>query len=111
MELFKKIKDMADIPKIMNWEAFEYEPSKEDPKIMQGYCFLCEESDATKNVKFNTENKVFYCFKCHKGGDVITYVALRNKCSIIDAARWINGRYRLGIPEHEFDDLAKVKTA
>jgi DNA primase len=110
IELFKQIKEAADIPRIMKWDIFEYRPLENESPMMEGFCKFCHgEPTEERTVKYNPENKVWYCFKCHKGGDIITYVALSKKCSPIDAAKWINSTHNLNIPQEKFDELLAVK--
>lgn len=37
-------------------------------------CPFCGEKE--RSLRINTEKKIFYCFKCQKGGDCITFLCL-----------------------------------
>ncbi len=45
----------------------------------------------TKEIKIG--NRLFYCFKCHIGGDIITIICFQKKCSQIEAVKFLIDEY------------------
>ncbi len=48
-------------------------------------CPLCE----SKNFKYSENKKVFYCFECHRGGDILVVLCHINKCSMKEAVSFL----------------------
>ena len=42
--------------------------------------------------------EIFYCFGCHVGGDVIAFIARKEQCSQIEAAKHLIERYQIELP-------------
>lgn len=51
-----------------------------------------------RNCKLWPDDRGFFCYVCHAGGDVIRLVQLAQGCTFPDAIRWIDGAFHLGLP-------------
>ena len=49
------------------------------------------------NCKLYPGDRGFYCFTCHASGGTIDLVKQVNGCGFMDAVRWINDTFRLGL--------------
>ena len=43
--------------------------------------------------------EIFYCFGCHEGGDVITFIGKVENCTPFEAIKHLADRYNIDIPE------------
>lgn len=50
-----------------------------------------------RNMRIYPGNRGCYCFVCHKSGGTIDLVKQVNGCGFMDAVRWINDTFRLGL--------------
>lgn len=50
-----------------------------------------------RNMRIYPGNRGFYCFVCHKSGGTIDLVKQVNGCGFMDAVRWIEDTFRLGL--------------
>lgn len=59
-----------------------------------------------KTPSFNVyaDNGTFYCFGCHAGGDVITFVRKIEHLDYVEAVRFLANRVGLQVPEGQGDD-------
>lgn len=63
-----------------------------------GFCKCWLHEDKTPSVKFYPDGKGFYCFSCHKGGDVIDFAESFFGLSFAEACQKINEDCNLGLP-------------
>ncbi len=78
------IKSKLDIKEV----AQSYQPCK---KYL--YCPMCD----SKQLSLNLKKKLFYCFGCHMGGDVIHLVAMAERISFSEAAVLLAERYNINL--------------
>lgn len=64
-----------------------------------GRCPFHEER--TPSFSVNAQDKLFYCFGCGKGGDVITFVRETESLDFAEAVEWLADRYRVPIEYEE----------
>lgn len=55
--------------------------------------------EKTPSFSVNTQEQFFYCFGCHKGGDVVTFVREMEKCEYTEAIIRLAERLNMPIPE------------
>jgi DNA primase len=78
------------------------------------YIGLCPfHSEKTPSFSVNNFKKFFYCFGCHAGGDVISFISQLTGLSYRDAAFKLAQDYRIEIPssaalKQELDEFDKV---
>ena len=65
----------------------------------QGRCPFHEER--TPSFSVNPADKLFYCFGCHKGGDLITFVRETEGLDFAQAIEWLADRYRIQLEYEE----------
>src|SRR5437764_14718809 len=62
------------------------------------YTGLCPFHDEkTPSFSVNPADKLFYCFGCGKGGDLITFVRETEQLDFAQAVEWLAERYRVPI--------------
>jgi DNA primase len=65
-----------------------------------GRCPFHEER--TPSFSVNAQDKLFYCFGCGKGGDVITFVRETEQLDFAQAVEWLAERFRVSL---EYEEL------
>jgi DNA primase len=93
MNLFSYIKSQVSILDVVK----EYATLKKAGSYWKGSCPFHSEKTASFTVSPHKE--IFYCFGCHSGGDVISFMAKVENCSPIEAAQQLVERYQLTIPD------------
>ncbi len=69
-------------------------------------CLCPFHSEKTPSCVVYTDNGSFYCFGCHAGGDVITFVMKIENLDYIEAVRFLASRAGIPMPEDGADDRA-----
>jgi DNA primase len=64
-----------------------------------GRCPFHEER--TPSFSVNAQDKLFYCFGCGKGGDVITFVRETEQLEFAEAIEWLAERFRVTLEYEE----------
>lgn len=92
MNLFSFIKEHVVLLDVIN----EYTKLKKMGIYWKGVCPFHQEKDASFTV--STQKGVYYCFGCHAGGDVISFIAQAENCTPLEAAHHLADRYHIEIP-------------
>ena len=71
-----------------------------------GRCPFHHEKTASFSV--NPNGQFFYCFGCHKSGDVISFVMEIESLDFNDAVKYLAERAKMPLPEVKYDD-EKIK--
>src|SRR2546421_7720797 len=71
-----------------------------------GRCPFHEER--TPSFSVNPSQGLFYCFGCHKGGDLITFVRDTQGLNFAGAIEWLGERFRVPL---EYEDESPEHTA
>src|SRR5579862_5464226 len=71
-----------------------------------GRCPFHEER--TPSFSVNPVDKLFYCFGCHKGGDLITFVRDTQGLDFAGAIEWLGDRFRIPL---EYEDSSPEEEA
>src|SRR3989440_9353017 len=66
---------------------------------LMGRCPFHEER--TPSFSVNPVEKLFYCFGCGKGGDVITFVRETEQLDFAEAVEWLAERFRVPLEYEE----------
>lgn len=93
MNLFSFLKTQLSIVEVVQ----EFATLKKAGIYLKGQCPFHAEKTASFTVSPHKE--IFYCFGCHTGGDVITFMAKIENCSPLDAAKLLIDRYKIIVPE------------
>lgn len=91
--LFNFIKQRVSILQVIN----EYVGLKKAGYYWKGCCPFHDEKTASFTVSPHKE--IFYCFGCHAGGDVISFITKIENCQPIDAVKQLADRYNINLPE------------
>ena len=65
-------------------------------------------SEDTPSFSVSVSKQIYYCFGCHKGGNVIQFMMEVEKLSFIEAVRLLAERAQITLPEPEDDALKKL---
>ena len=69
------------------------------------YFGLCPfHNERTPSFSVSRNKQMFYCFGCHKGGNVYTFLMEYNRMSFYEAMEDLAGRAGVEIPEQEMND-------
>ncbi len=91
--LFNFIKERVSILTVIN----EQVSLKKAGFYWKGRCPFHDEKTGSFTVSPHRE--IFYCFGCHAGGDVITFVSKIENCSQLEAAKNLADRYNIELPQ------------
>lgn len=71
-----------------------------------GKLWACCPFHGEKTPSFNvdTANQLYYCFGCHKGGNVITFIKEKEQLSGREALKFLADRVGMLMPENGFDE-------
>lgn len=92
MNIFSYLKQRISILDLVN----EYATLKKAGNYYKAHCPFHHEKTASFTVSPHKE--IFYCFGCHVGGDVISFMAKIENCSQIDAAKLLSEQYQINLP-------------
>jgi DNA primase len=93
MNLFSYVKTRVAILDVIN----QYTTIRKTGHYWKGCCPFHSEKTASFTV--SPDKNIFYCFGCHAGGDVITFVAKAENLSPLQAAHHLVEQYSLTLPE------------
>ena len=60
--------------------------------------------EKTASFSINSSNQFFYCFGCHKSGDVISFIMEIESLDFNDAVKFLAERVKMPLPEVRYDD-------
>lgn len=92
MNLFTYLKTKITILDVVS----EYTSVKKAGLYYKGQCPFHSEKTASFTVSPHKE--IYYCFGCHAGGDVISFIARIENCTQIEAAKHLVERYQIEVP-------------
>jgi DNA primase len=75
----------------------EYVQIKRAGTYLKGSCPFHSETDASFTI--SPDKNIFYCFGCHAGGDVISFIAKIENLSQKEAVEFLIEKHKLTIPE------------
>ena len=78
--------------------ARQYTELKPAGKVLQGLCPLPGHSETAASFTAYSDTDSFYCFGCHRGGDVFDLVMAREGLSFAEALRLLLKRARVSLP-------------
>jgi len=100
MNIFSFVKTKIQILDVVS----DYTTVKKAGNYWKGRCPFHNEKTASFTVSPHKE--IFYCFGCHMGGDVITFISKVEGCSQIEAAKHLANKYQIELPESLTKDIA-----
>jgi DNA primase len=93
MSIFNFVKSRLLILDVVS----EYIQLKQAGGYWKGKCPFHAETDASFTV--SPDKQIYYCFGCHSGGDIISFIAKTENLSQIEATQHLVEKYKLEIPE------------
>jgi len=102
MNLFSYVKDQLPILDVIS----QYALLKRAGMYWKGPCPFHNEKTASFTV--SPHKNIFYCFGCHIGGDLITFITKIENCTPIEAVHHLAERHNLTLPETIDHDKNRV---
>jgi len=93
--IIEKILDAAHIEDVVG----EFLPLQKRGTIYRALCPFHQEKTPSFTVTPN--RSMFYCFGCHKGGNVITFLIEHENMTYPEAVRWLGRKYGIEVEERE----------
>ena len=60
--------------------------------------------EKTASFCVNSAGQFYYCFGCHKSGDVISFIMEMESLDFSDAVKFLAEKAKMSLPEVKFDD-------
>jgi DNA primase len=92
MTIFSYIKQKVNILDVVS----DHVDIKKNGSYWGASCPFHDEK--TESFTVSPHKEVFYCFGCHKGGDVISFIANIKDCSQLEAAEYLYKVYDIELP-------------
>ena len=93
--IIEKILDAAHIEDVVG----EFLPLQKRGTVYRALCPFHQEKTPSFTVTPN--RSMFYCFGCHKGGNVITFLMEHENMTYPEAVRWLGRKYGIEVEERE----------
>lgn len=93
-----ELKNKNDIVDVVS----RYVPLEQRGGSFWGRCPFHHEKTASFSV--NPTGQFYYCFGCHKSGDVISFIMGIESLDFNDAVKFLAERAKMSLPEVEYDD-------
>lgn len=103
MNIFSLIKTHVSILDVVQ----EYTSLKRSGNYWKGQCPFHHERTASFTVSPHKE--IFYCFGCHNGGDVVTFITKAEQCTPVEAAKHLAERYGVQLPQETLQQFTSNK--
>lgn len=94
-QVIQQVRDRADIAEVVG----SYVALKPRGRDLWGCCPFHQEK--SPSFKVNPERQAYYCFGCHKSGNVFSFVMDRENIDFASSVRLLAGRYGIAVPEEE----------
>ncbi|MBQ9486107.1 MAG: DNA primase [Clostridia bacterium] len=98
LKFLEELKAKNDIVEVING----YVPLTRRGNSFWGKCPFHHEKTASFCV--NGTDQFYYCFGCHKSGDVISFVREMESLDFTDAVRYLADRAKIPVPDFSVDD-------
>ena len=102
-DFLEQIRDRNDIESVISG----YVELKRRGRNLTGLCPFHNEK--TPSFTVYPETSSYYCFGCHVGGDVITFIRNIENLDYIDAVKFLADRSGIKMPDEKFDDTVHEK--
>ena len=102
-DFLEQIRDRNDIESVISG----YVDLKRRGRNLTGLCPFHNEK--TPSFTVYPETSSYYCFGCHVGGDVITFIRNIENLDYIDAVKFLADRSGIKMPDEKFDDTVHEK--
>ncbi len=102
-EWIDEVRDRSEIVSVVS----EYVPLTRKGSKHWGLCPF--HGEKTPSFSVDQEKQMYYCFGCHAGGNVITFVMSMERMEFPEAVRHLAERAHMPIPETRGEDAAPKK--
>ncbi len=102
-DFLEQIRDRNDVESVISG----YVELKRRGRNLTGLCPFHNEK--TPSFTVYPETSSYYCFGCHVGGDVITFIRNIENLDYIDAVKFLADRSGIKMPDENFDDTVHEK--
>ena len=103
--LIEEVRQRSDIVEIIS----EHVVLKRTGKNYQGLCPFHSEKTPSFNV--NPDRQMFYCFGCHTGGNVFSFLMNKENLTFMEALKLLAGKVGVHLPEKESSPDQKKREA
>lgn len=97
-DIFNLIKQKVSILDTIS----QYTTLKKTGLYYKGICPL--HNERTPSFTVSPARDIYYCFGCHAGGDVISFIAKLENCSQIEAAKLLAEQHQIVLPDQGITD-------
>ncbi len=97
-EKIAQVRDATDIVELIS----NYLTLKRSGKGFQGLCPFHADNSPSFHVNPNTQ--LYYCFGCHKGGNVFNFLMEMEKMSFVEAVEFLAQKAGISLPRSPVDD-------
>lgn len=102
-DFIEEVRLRADIVEIIS----EYVVLKRTGKNYQGLCPFHSEKTPSFNV--NPDRQMFYCFGCHTGGNVFSFLMKKENLTFVEALKAVARKVGMELPERQLSPQEKKK--
>ncbi len=102
-DTIRRIKNTANIVDVIS----EYVVLKKAGRDYKGLCPF--HSEKTPSFTVSPEKQIFYCFGCHTGGNLFSFVMQHEGLSFPDAVRAVASRYSIEVPTSHLTPAQRVQ--
>ena len=93
-DIVRRVKNAANIVELVS----EYVVLK---KAGRNYLGLCPfHAEKTPSFTVSEEKQIFYCFGCHTGGNIFSFLMQQGGLTFPDAVRTVAARYSIDVPDN-----------
>jgi len=103
MSIFNVVKSKLSILDVVQ----EYVQLKRAGGYWKGSCPFHQETDASFTV--SPDKQIYYCFGCHSGGDLISFIAKAENMTQIESVHHLVDRYAIDIPDDALSDFKRTR--
>lgn len=100
-DFIEEVRRQADIVSIIS----EHVVLRRTGKNYQGLCPFHSEKTPSFNV--NPDRQMFYCFGCHAGGNVFSFLMKKLNLPFLEALKIVAEKTGIGLPEKELSPVEK----
>jgi DNA primase len=94
-DIIRRIKNTANIVDIVGDSVI----LKKSGRNFLGLCPF--HTEKTPSFTVSAEKQIFYCFGCHTGGNVFSFIMQHEGLSFPEAVRMVGKKYGIEVPDHQ----------
>lgn len=102
--LFKEVTEKLRLEKVVK----EWVKLEKDGTYLKGICPFCD-SEIENEFVISPSKQVYYCFSCHNGGDVVTFISNKKNITQVEAMFHLADKYNINFFKNDEAWGKKVK--